>query len=60
MWRGHWRTLHVLTDVKGKAVLFKSVGKDSEVTRTEFHYLEPGMTVAQAVALAESPAGGGS
>ena len=50
---GHWRTLHVLTAINGKAVLFKSVGKDTEVTRSEFHYLQPGMTVAQAVALAE-------
>jgi len=32
------------------------VGKDTEVTRSEFHYLQPGMTVAQAVALAECPA----
>jgi hypothetical protein len=55
---GHWRTLHVLTAINGKAVLFKSVGKDTEVTRSEFRYLAPGMTVAQAVALAEcSPIG---
>jgi hypothetical protein len=53
---GHWRTLHVVTDVQGKAVLFKSVGRDSEVTRSEFHYLQPGMTVAEAVSLAEAPA----
>jgi hypothetical protein len=53
---GHWRTLHVLTEVDGKAMLFKAVGKHTEVTRSEFHYLEPGMTVAQAVALAECPA----
>ena len=52
---GHWRTLHVLTDVQGKALLFKAVGKHTEVTRSEFHYLQPGMTVAQAVALAEAP-----
>jgi hypothetical protein len=57
---GHWRTLHVLTAINGKAVLFKSVGKDTEVTRSEFRYLQPGMTVAQAVALAESYADGGS
>ena len=56
---GHWRTLHVLTDVQGKALLFKAVGKHTEVTRTEFRYLQPGMTVAQAVALAECPAGDG-
>lgn len=51
---GHWRTLHVVTDIQGKAVLFKSVGRNAEVTRSEFHYLQPGMTVAQAVALAEA------
>lgn len=56
---GHWRTLHVLTAVNGKAVLFKSVGKNTEVTRSEFHYLPPGMTVAKAVSLAESAADGG-
>jgi hypothetical protein len=54
---GHWRTLHVLTDIQGKAALFKSVGRDAEVTRSEFHYLQPGMTVAQAVTLVESDAG---
>lgn len=54
---GHWRTLHVLTDVQGKALLFKAVGKHTEVTRSEFHYLQPGMSVAQAVALAEQPYG---
>jgi len=63
---GHWRTVHVLTAINGKAALFKSVGKDSEVTRSEFHYLQARMTVAQAVSLAECPArtegdqGGGS
>jgi len=34
------------------------VGRDAEVTRSEFHYLQPGMTVAQAVSLAESCADG--
>jgi hypothetical protein len=57
---GHWRTLHVVTNIQGKAVLFKSVGKDTEVTRSEFHYLQPGMTVAQAVSLAEAPGDGES
>jgi hypothetical protein len=52
---GHWRTLQVLTAINGKAVLFKSVGKNTEVVRSDFHYLQPGMTVAQAVALAECP-----
>ena len=55
---GHWRTVHVLTALQGKAVLFKSVSRDSEITRSEFHYLEQGMTIAQAVALVESSADG--
>jgi len=52
--QGHWRTLHVVTNIQAKAALFKSVGRNTEVMRSEFHYLQPGMTVAQAVALAES------
>lgn len=52
---GHWRTVHVLTAMQGRAVLFKSVSRDSEITRSEFHYLQPGMTIAEAVALVEQP-----
>jgi hypothetical protein len=51
---GHWRTVHVLTAMQGKAVLFKSVSRESDITRSDFHYLAPGMTIAQAVALVES------
>jgi hypothetical protein len=55
---GHWRTVHVLTDIRGKAILFKSVSRDSEITRSDFVYLDSGVTLAQAVALVEkSPAG---
>ena len=52
---GHWRTVHVVTDIRGKAALFKSVGKDSDLTRSDFHYLDPDITLAQAVALVEQP-----
>ncbi|MGA7155794.1 MAG: hypothetical protein WBY53_03040 [Acidobacteriaceae bacterium] len=52
---GHWRTLDVKTDIKGKAVLFKSVSKSEYVARSEFRYLQPGITIAQAVALVEAP-----
>ena len=52
---GHWRTVHVVTEIKGKAVLFKSVGRDSDLTRSDFRYLEPDITLQQAVALVESP-----
>jgi hypothetical protein len=50
---GHWRTVHVLTAMQGKAILFKSVSRESDITRSDFHYLAPGMTIAQAVALVE-------
>lgn len=51
---GHWRTVHVLTDLRGKAILFKSVSRDSEISRSEFHYLDAGITIAQAVTLVEA------
>jgi hypothetical protein len=50
---GHWRTVHVLTDIKGKAALFKSVSKNSEISRSDFVYLQPGVGLTQAVALVE-------
>jgi hypothetical protein len=50
---GHWRTVHVVTDIGGKAALFKSVSRNAEITRSEFHYLNPGITIPQAVALLE-------
>jgi hypothetical protein len=50
---GHWRTVHVATDIRGKAALFKSVSRNSDLTRSEFHYLDPDITLAQAVALVE-------
>jgi len=52
---GHWRTVHVVTDIRGRAALFKSVAKNSDITRSEFRYLDAGTTIAQAVALLESP-----
>jgi hypothetical protein len=48
---GHWRTVHVVTDIRGKAGLFKTVSKNSDIERSEFVYLAPGITVEQAVAL---------
>ena len=51
---GHWRTVHIVTDIEGKAALFKSVSRNSEITRSEFHYVDPGMTIAQAVKLLEN------
>ena len=51
---GHWRTVHVLTDIRGKAALFKAVAKNSEVTRSDFHYLQADMDVSAAAKLLET------
>jgi hypothetical protein len=51
---GHWRTVHVLTDIRGKAALFKSVAKSSDVRRSHFQYLTSDVTPAEAVALLEN------
>ncbi len=48
---GHWRTVHVVTDIHGKAALFKSVSRNSELTRANFHYLDRDITVSEAVSL---------
>lgn len=50
---GHWRTVHVVTDIRGKAALFKTVAKNSDLTRTDFHYLSGDITPTEAVALVE-------
>ena len=50
---GHWRTVHVLTDIRGKAALFKTVAKNSDVTRSDFHYLPGNTSPVEAVALVE-------
>lgn len=48
---GHWRTVHVLTDIRGKAALFKTVSRNSDLTRSRFHYLDHDLTVPEAVTL---------
>ena len=53
---GHWRTVHVVSDIQGKAALFKALSRNTDVTRSEFRYISPSTTVAQAVALLECPA----
>jgi hypothetical protein len=50
---GHWRTVHVVTDIRGKAILFKSVSKNSDIGRSDFHYLQGDITLADAVTMAE-------
>jgi hypothetical protein len=48
---GHWRTVRVITVISGKAALFKSVAKNSDITRTGFHYFDHDLSVLAAVAL---------
>jgi len=50
---GQWRTIHVISDIRGKAALFKSISKNQDVARSEFKRVENTLTVAQAVELLE-------
>jgi hypothetical protein len=46
---GQWRTVRVISDIRGKAVLFKTISKNEDVARTEFKRVPNNLTVAQAV-----------
>jgi hypothetical protein len=48
---GHWRTVHVLSDIRGRAAVFKTLSRNSDVTRSDFVYLDAGTSIAQAVEL---------
>lgn len=52
--QGTWRAVHVATDFKGKAILFKTIARSTNFTRSEFQRLDPNMTLAQAVDLAQA------
>jgi hypothetical protein len=49
MVEGHWRTVHVVTQIGGKAALFKNVAKNSELTRSQFRYFDHNLSVPEAV-----------
>jgi hypothetical protein len=49
MMEGHWRTVHVVTQIGGKAALFKNVAKNSELTRSQFRYFDHNLSVPEAV-----------
>ncbi|MES2394190.1 MAG: hypothetical protein V4555_21335 [Acidobacteriota bacterium] len=51
---GHWRTVHVVSDIRAKAVI-KSIVRNQEVTRSALHALNVAPNVVQAVAMAEEP-----
>ncbi|HZL26646.1 MAG TPA: hypothetical protein VFC39_08960, partial [Acidobacteriaceae bacterium] len=50
---GQWRTVRVISDIRGKAALFKTIGKNEDVARTEFKRVPNNLTVAQAVEMLE-------
>lgn len=50
---GRWRTVRVMTDIRGRALLFKTISRSTDLKRSDFHYLDPGTTIPQAVALLE-------
>jgi hypothetical protein len=48
---GRWHTLHVATEVRAKAVMFKTVDLNLDLTRSEFQPLDHELTVPEAAAL---------
>jgi hypothetical protein len=48
---GRWHTLHVATEVRGKAALFKTVDYNLDLRRRDFKVLDQNITVPQAAAL---------
>jgi hypothetical protein len=47
---GSWHTMHVATQVRAKAVLFKTVDLNVDLQRSDFKPVEHEMTVSQAAA----------
>ena len=50
---GQWRTVRVISDIRGKAALFKTISKNQDVSRSEFKRVGNTLTVAEAVDLLE-------
>jgi len=48
-----WKTQSLDTDVTGRAIFFKAIGKQEHAEHADFKILPPDITVAQAVALVE-------
>lgn len=48
-----WRTIRVISDIRGKAALFKTIAKNQDVARNEFKRVDNHLSVADAVALLE-------
>lgn len=50
---GQWRTVRVVSDVRAKAILLKSISRNQNVERKDFERVPDNLTVAQAVVLVE-------
>jgi hypothetical protein len=50
---GDWKNALVDTEIEGKAMLFKEIGKKEHVVHSEFKQLQQDMSVAQAVEMLE-------
>ena len=51
--QGQWRTVRVISDIRGKAVIFKTISRNQDVDRSAFKRVANNLTVAQAVELLE-------
>jgi hypothetical protein len=52
---GQWRTVRVVSDIRAKAALFKTIARNTDVSRTDFARVDNNLTVAQAAALVQHP-----
>jgi hypothetical protein len=49
-----WRTTHVVSVLNGRIIFFKTLSKNQDMVRQQFHKLEKPLTLTEAVALAET------
>ncbi|SEG70428.1 hypothetical protein SAMN05421819_4436 [Bryocella elongata] len=51
---GNWRMTRVHTDIRGHALLFKTITHNTNVHRLDFHYLDASLSIPEAVSILES------
>lgn len=49
-----WRTTHVVSVLNGRVIFFKTLSKNQDMVRQQFHRLEKPLTLKEAVELAET------
>ena len=47
----HWKTVHATVHVNGRVLMLKSLARDQEMTRSDFHLIGPHVTIAEAAQL---------